>query len=71
MTLTAIRLKDKLAKTSLVRVEIDMPSSNNAGKLRAAEEKMSSGRAGLRRLVEAYDVSDVTPLLQASATDDL
>ena len=70
MTLTAIRLKDKLAKTSLVRIEIDMPGSYDAGKLRAAEEKMSSGRAGLR-LVEAYDVSDGTPLRQASATDDL
>ena len=70
MTLTAIRLKDKLAKTSLVRVEIDMLSSNDAGELRAAEEKMSSGRAGLQ-VVEAYDVSDGTPLRQASATDDL
>jgi hypothetical protein len=62
--LTAIRLKDKLAKTSLVRIEIDMPGDYDAGELRAVEEKMSSGRAGLR-LVEAYDVSDGTPLRQA------
>ena len=44
-----------------VKVEIDMPGEDDAGKLRSATVKFSGGKANLR-CTEKYDASSGTPL---------